>query len=61
VVRDRDWLALRWAILSGFPTVTTPHVSLSPISGPIQFVRPHDWRSKQMPLAREDIPTFLTL
>jgi len=54
--RECNCVALRAAILSGFPTITTPTFSQCPISGPIPFVGAHDRRPRQMPLAREDLP-----
>jgi hypothetical protein len=56
MARECNCVALRAAILSGFPTITTPTFSQCPISGPIPFVGTHDRRPRQMPLAREDIP-----
>ncbi len=56
MARECNCVALRAAILSGFPTITTPSFSPCPISGPIPFVGVHDRRPRQMPLAREDIP-----
>ena len=56
MARECNCVALRAAILSGFPTITTPTFSQCPISGPIPFVGAHDRRPRQMPLAREDIP-----
>ena len=56
MARECNCVALRVAILSGFPTITTPSFSQCPISGPIPFVGAHDRRPRQMPLAREDIP-----
>jgi hypothetical protein len=61
MAREGDCVALRAAILSGFPTVTAPSFSQRPISGPIPFVGPHDRRPRQMPLAREDIPHIFHL
>jgi hypothetical protein len=55
MARERNCVALRAAILSGFPTITTSSFSHCPISGPIPFVGAHDRRPRQMPLAREDI------
>jgi hypothetical protein len=51
--------ALRAAILSGFPTITTLPFSQCPVSGPIPFVGTPDRRPRQIPLPREDIPGFL--
>lgn len=51
--------ALREAILSGLPTITTPSFSVCPVSGPIPFVGAPDRRPRQIPLAREDIAAFL--
>jgi hypothetical protein len=48
--------ALRAAILSGFPTITTLSFSQCPASGPIPFVGRPDRRPRQIPLARGDIP-----
>jgi hypothetical protein len=56
MARECNCGALRAAILSGFPTITTRPFSQRPISGPIPFVGAHDRRSRQMPLARDDIP-----
>jgi len=56
MARECNWLALRAAILSGFPTITTPSFSQCPTSGPPPFAGAHDRRPGQMPLAREDLP-----
>jgi len=56
MAREGNRMALRAAILSGFPTITTRSFSQRPISGPIPCGGAHDRRPRQMPLAREDIP-----
>jgi hypothetical protein len=56
VARECNWVALRAALLSGFPTITTPAFSRCPTLGPTPFVGAHDRRPRQAPLAREDIP-----
>lgn len=55
MARDGSWLALRAAILSGFPSVATPSFFECPVSVPVPFARRHDRRARRMPLAREDI------
>jgi hypothetical protein len=55
MARECNCVALRAAILSGFPSITTPSFSQRPISGPIPFGGAHDRRPRQGPLAREDI------
>ena len=59
MARERNCRALRVAILSGFPSITTPSFSPCPVSGSIRFVCASDRRPRQIPLAREDIPAFL--
>jgi hypothetical protein len=60
VARECNWVALRSALLSGFPTITTPTFSQCPPSGPTPFVGAHDRRPRQAPLAREDIPAHFS-
>ena len=60
VVRDCDWGALRQAILSGFPTITTSSFSHCPISGPRPFVVAHHRRTRQIPLPRDDLPLLVS-
>jgi hypothetical protein len=55
MARECNCVTPRAAILSGFPTITTPSFSPCPASGPI-LVGAHDRRPRQVPLAREDIP-----
>jgi hypothetical protein len=59
MARERNCVALRAHILSGFPTITTPSFSQRPISGPIPFVGAHDRRPRQMPLRVRTSPAFL--
>ena len=61
LVALRDWGALRQAILSGFPTITTSSFSHCPISGPRPFVVAHHRRTRQIPLPRDDIPPIARL
>ena len=56
MVGDCDGEALRKAILSGFPTITTSSFSQCPISGPSRPATACYRRPRHMPLAREDIP-----
>jgi hypothetical protein len=56
--RECSWVALRAAILSGFPSIKTSSFEQCPFSGPIPSEEPHDRRPRRMPLAREDIPPF---
>ena len=60
-VRDCDLGALRQAILSGFPTITTSSFSHCPISGLSPFVVAHHRRTRQIPLPRDDIPHIARL
>lgn len=56
MVRNCGGGALRQAILSGSPTITTSSFSHCPISGRIPFVVARHRRTKQLPLPRDDIP-----
>lgn len=59
IVQHSDRVAFRVAVLSRFPTSTTSCFSQCPISGPSPFVAARHRRPRQIPLPREDIPTFL--
>jgi hypothetical protein len=56
MARECNCVALRQAILSGFPTITTSSFSHCPVSAPSPFLGSRHRRTRQIPLPRDDIP-----